>query len=705
MAPATSGAPRRIASALAALSAALTDERDSDVPPEPSAPEPVAPSAPAPAAAQPEPAATTAEPHATHPEPPAPSVRPEASAATTAPQAEPSAPMTATQRLAKARARLAQGTATLDVLRGRLAAALDRNTIIDALLEFGESRVLYMALFTVKGESAEGLDARGHGLDGERVRKLTVPLDAPGVFNTVRERGVPTVGDVSGTRADREIKEDLGRPAAANVAVLPVHIGGRVVLIAWADNGVAPLESSAVEDLAEASREAARALQRLIVDKKRRQVNDQARPRTARRPPPAGTLARVARASVPPPAAPHAPAAPASRDAMAPSEPRAPVRPTPAAARSHSNRPAPKTPLSPPEAEPARDTILSPPAPEFDTRFARGGRVPIAVDVVGPLPGPGIAHEDTTAMRIARARDPRREPDEVPGSNPAAESDALVAEIVRTGSMGDAVANKLLGAGDAAIVAVFRYFPGPTAFDRMDASARRPSVADAGPLLHLVTLFRMSAAPRLIELLDAPNAEQRYFATLCLGEIVHPAAIPGLLPRLFDADTPVRTIAVDVLRAYRKFHGIDQVLRQLRAMITDAAVPGERRRIAAHAVGELRDPEAVPALLFALNDRDHALVAVSHRSLVVLARQDFRDDAAAWRAWWDRVARTHRIEWLIAALVHEDATIRHEASEELKKLTGQFFGYYFNLPKREREKAHKRYVEWWEREGRIAFAP
>jgi hypothetical protein len=142
----------------------------------------------------------------------------------------------------------------------------------------------------------------------------------------------------------------------------------------------------------------------------------------------------------------------------------------------------------------------------------------------------------------------------------------------------------------------------------------------------------------------------------------------------------------------------------LRAIVLDPLAPSDRRRIAANVVGEIRDAEAVPALLVALADRDGALAGIARRSLVVLARQDFGQDVVQWQQWWDRAAGYHRIEWLMAGLLHAEPTIRHEASEELKKITGQFFGYYFNLPRRERERAHARYLDWWQREGREHLA-
>jgi hypothetical protein len=47
--------------------------------------------------------------------------------------------------------------------------------------------------------------------------------------------------------------------------------------------------------------------------------------------------------------------------------------------------------------------------------------------------------------------------------------------------------------------------------------------------------------------------------------------------------------------------------------------------------------------------------------------------------------------------------MRRAAAEELKAVTKEFFGYYEDLPKRERERAQQRYRDWWRSEGRARF--
>ena len=95
-------------------------------------------------------------------------------------------------------------------------------------------------------------------------------------------------------------------------------------------------------------------------------------------------------------------------------------------------------------------------------------------------------------------------------------------------------------------------------------------------------------------------------------------------------------------------------------------------------------------------DLDAELTTAAHRALSLITRQNFGAEGAPWLDWWARAQHRHRVEWLIDALLHAEATIRHEASEELKVISGQYFGYYFNLPRRERERAHARYVAWWQ---------
>jgi hypothetical protein len=618
-----------------------------------------------------------------------------------------------------------------DILR-QIDQAQDRDTILARVLDFAAERLRYVALFVVQGDVAEGLDARGDGLPATMVRRIAVPLDSPSSFRAVRERGAPVVGALSNSGTDAVVRGDLGRDSARAVALVPIHIGGRVVLIVWADHGPHVLDLAALDEVVAICGHAANAFERIIRERKARKgapavdatkvtvgaiarrVAEQRgvqslRALAGRRPEdvkgeasaventtiqssaPVGERPRAEEpASFVERVAPTAPvvatvSTPTVVESIAPSTAREetpPLDPLPVSgSATDSSEPHEVAFNSDPEV--ARRALR---APEGSGKFVHGGRVPVAVDVIGPLPARG-------------ASIPPRPVDAADEVNAL----KLVAEVVRTSSLSDAIAEQLVALGESSLDAVFRYFPGPTHHDRSEPRSRVPRAAEVGPLLRLVVMFRHAAASKLSDLLESVDPEQRYYATLCLGEVVFPAALTRLGTRLFDSDVPTRRIALESLRAYRRLPEFERVLRSLRSTLADASIPVERRRLAAQALADLRDSEAIPSLLSGLADGDPSVRSLAHRALVVLARQDFGEDARGWREWWERAAGRHRIEWLIEALVHEDSNIRHEAGEELKKLSGIFVGYYFNLPRRERERAQQQYREWWEREGRSRF--
>ncbi|MEZ4389910.1 MAG: HEAT repeat domain-containing protein [Polyangiales bacterium] len=259
-------------------------------------------------------------------------------------------------------------------------------------------------------------------------------------------------------------------------------------------------------------------------------------------------------------------------------------------------------------------------------------------------------------------------------------------------------------AAAADLHALLASFPGQHRVTRSASGARLPVASEQGPVLAAVVAHGPAALPGLLPILADPDPTRRYCALLCLAEVRHPSAIPHIASLLTDVDYPTRMAAIEVLRRYREMPEIAAVWPVLRATIRDARATVEARRAAAHAAGELRDSGAVSVLIATLSERDAALVAATRRALVELSRQDFGVDAPRWLAWWSEASSRHRAEWLIDALTHADATIRHEAAEELKALSGQVFGYYFNLPRKERERAQQRYRDWWQREGATTLA-
>jgi hypothetical protein len=94
-------------------------------------------------------------------------------------------------------------------------------------------------------------------------------------------------------------------------------------------------------------------------------------------------------------------------------------------------------------------------------------------------------------------------------------------------------------------------------------------------------------------------------------------------------------------------------------------------------------------------DAEHA-----REELMLITKQDFGTRARRWEAWWAKHQDDDRVEWLFEGLAHKEPRIRAASEEELRKLTGEYFGYHFDLPRREREQARARWQKWWYESGR-----
>jgi hypothetical protein len=88
-------------------------------------------------------------------------------------------------------------------------------------------------------------------------------------------------------------------------------------------------------------------------------------------------------------------------------------------------------------------------------------------------------------------------------------------------------------------------------------------------------------------------------------------------------------------------------------------------------------------------------VAAAHAALVAITKQDFGPKPRRWAAWWKEHEADDRTEWLFEGLGHKNTDIRAASEQELRALTGEYFGYAFDLPKRERETARARWQAWW----------
>jgi hypothetical protein len=247
-------------------------------------------------------------------------------------------------------------------------------------------------------------------------------------------------------------------------------------------------------------------------------------------------------------------------------------------------------------------------------------------------------------------------------------------------------------------------FPGPLEQDRHRSTERLPPASQCGPLLAAFAHAGARGAATVAVLARNDDVDVRFWAAHLLGEIASPEAADGLLAFLVDMDAAVRRIA---MRSAASILAASLPGRPLEASLgyvaRDAHTPLRERLAAIEAMGQLRAPFFVPMLIGLLGAVPEEVGEAARRALLVLTRQDFGRDAGRWGDWWSRNEGRHRIEWLIDALMHETQPLRRAAGDELKSLTKEYFGYYDDLPRRERERAQERYRDWWEREGRARF--
>jgi hypothetical protein len=105
------------------------------------------------------------------------------------------------------------------------------------------------------------------------------------------------------------------------------------------------------------------------------------------------------------------------------------------------------------------------------------------------------------------------------------------------------------------------------------------------------------------------------------------------------------------------------------------------------------DKRDVPGLIERLEEGDD--VEAAHDKLVAITKQDFGPKPRRWAAWWKQHEDDDRIDWLFEGLSHKTAEIREAAEQELRALTGEYFGYAFDLPRSAREAARARWQSWW----------
>jgi hypothetical protein len=283
----------------------------------------------------------------------------------------------------------------------------------------------------------------------------------------------------------------------------------------------------------------------------------------------------------------------------------------------------------------------------------------------------------------------------------AVKIDRLAASFVANPSDERAEA-ELLRLGQLAMPSIMKHFPGPITITRATLDDSWPRVSECGPILRLIAGQRRVALPFVLARIDDPETETRFWATYLLTELPYAEAIPAVVGRLFDDSKRVRRAARLVAHVLGQTVAAPLVA-ELDRIVRDPKASSGRRVVTLDALGEMRDALVVPVLFGVLADEDEDVGLAARKALLLVTRQDFGRDTKKWLAWWQANASRHRVEWLIDALTHDVPAHRRAAGQELKAVTEQYFGYYDDLPRKDRERAQQKYREWWKSEGVARF--
>ena len=430
--------------------------------------------------------------------------------------------------------------------------------------------------------------------------------------------------------------------------------------------------------------------------------SDRAKPQRKRSEPQSGFL-NATRYSLPP-RPPEILGRPSSRPARPPAHHSAPPA-HPGQTSGWQPAPGPPEPATgwqpAPAPAPTRHRRSVPPDPRRDNDGSAMTHDVVSLGPHAPFSAPPSSDIDPAVRRWEPAPPPSASNGPLPSVivDVGDEVEQLVAALRDAGPEDEMVILPLLAVGEAALPALAREFPGKLWFDRNEPHARIPAGRDVSPITRTFVAFGQRSVPYLIPLLDDGDADIRYYATVLASEFVHPDLVQPIGRRLFDSDPGARSAAY---RALSVLYACEVEFMQLIERLRASARDGRKLQpqvTSIEALGRLRDADSFEFFVSLLESPEVAVIRAAHASLVRLSCQDFGTHKKKWTAWFDKHSPQHRVEWLIGGLMHTDERLRRRASDELKHLTQEYFGYEPGASKKERDAAQQKYRVWWQRVG------
>ncbi len=631
----------------------------------------------------------------------------------------------------------------------------NRDVIVNVTLRFARQFIPYVGLFVYNNGFIQGWDAVGSSDARARIRKVNISAGVASALGTVLQTRAYYLGPITESIGNNKIMQALNRKRPRNALVVPISLKERLIGLLYGDAGPRIIRGTKLVELLVFVSRISSAFEQLILKKK---AEARVAPTPPRNPPPEKKPEprekkipkkipkKIEELPVPPPEIPEPP----------PKPPPPPLKEIPnVEIQPELTAPIARLELEP-LPQPGSDQAIEDEPVVVDDSFLESGQIlPVVAakelgipaaedkpprdalqpgeervkieDLAGAEDGTiSVVDDGTEVVVVDEETSFVSETTEITPTPPALTSlelepqpqSAVVAEKPAPGPdrleqlAEDLVSGEpekaalarvsLLTMGAGAALAIMKHFPGKLVFDLGSAhsgtSDAVPPVSEHSELLRCLVDLGEEAGPVVAERLEDYDPTVRQYAVWFLKEVYCPQVVPRLAKRLYDRDARIRLSTIEALQTYRKTTSFDQMLSNLRAKLKTN--DPSQQAIAAALLGNFKDGDALPLLAPLAKASDRMVSRAAVESLSFITKQDFGTSERKWIKWWKAHKGERRIQWLINGLSSKNRDIRYSSDQELSHITNEYFGYYYDSKKEEREQAVQRWVQWWEEKGR-----
>jgi len=186
-----------------------------------------------------------------------------------------------------------------------------------------------------------------------------------------------------------------------------------------------------------------------------------------------------------------------------------------------------------------------------------------------------------------------------------------------------------------------------------------------------------SSIPALIDGLKQENDEVRYDCILALGSFQDPRVNTAILGTVNDYSSYVRWASLEMLGKLK----VQEAYPQLVAGLKDSS--SYARSASAKALGKLGNKEAIPQLRSSIYNSN---LWVRNAAALALSRLGDKEGIPILIMNLGSTARDKK------------GTVREQAADFLREISGENFGFNGSDPSSKQKAAIKRWEQWWERE-------